>query len=193
MLVLGDLLELVNFLVVLLNVGRQAFEKSGLGVEQSRTALVGAVDFFEILDLVDHVMVQAGLAEAVLVVAVSHEDLLVFFLVESDLSLANFATADVLQFMKGAQESAAHNIPEPRLGEFLLRAGFSLSRFDHLLPEHTLQHHGHPKFVLIGGERQRRICLMLMFFFLRFPTIDLIFIFLVKGEAVGPFDFMFHY
>jgi hypothetical protein len=54
--VFGDQVELVNFLVALLNVRGQIFEKISGHIEYGGAALAGAVDLLEVFDLVDDIV-----------------------------------------------------------------------------------------------------------------------------------------
>jgi hypothetical protein len=54
--VFGHQVELVDFLVVFLDVRGQIFEEISCHVEYGRAALAGTVDLFEILDLVDDIV-----------------------------------------------------------------------------------------------------------------------------------------
>jgi len=67
-----------------------------------------AVDLFKIVDLVYRVVVQAGLAEAVLVLAVGHVYFLVFLSGQSNFSLANLASNNVLHSLHSVDKTVAH-------------------------------------------------------------------------------------
>ena len=87
--VVGHRKELVHLAVVLLDVGRQLFEKVSACVQQFVALVAGAGHFFEVFDLIDDVVVEAGFAEGKLVLAVAHVEHFVrfFHLLFTDLAV----------------------------------------------------------------------------------------------------------
>jgi hypothetical protein len=75
---------------------------------------VRAIDLLEVCDFVYHIVMKAGFAEVELMLAVAHEDFLVFLLDLVDLSLANFAYGDVFEFLEGVEEASSHHVTDSR-------------------------------------------------------------------------------
>lgn len=65
----------MDFLIIFLNVSRQAFEEVGVCVQDDGTAFMRTHRFFETLDFVNNIVMETGLAKIFLVLAVTHVDL----------------------------------------------------------------------------------------------------------------------
>jgi hypothetical protein len=75
---------------------------------------VGAVDFLEIFDLVDDIMMKTRFTETEFMLTVAHEDLFVFLCGPMDFSLANFTYHHIANFLDGFEETAAHHVANCR-------------------------------------------------------------------------------
>ena len=134
----------MNFLVVFLDVSGQVAEKGRAHLHDRRAALGGATDLFKIFDLVDGVVVEAGLAEGVLVLTVAEVDLLVLLPAQPYLALADLAGCNVLHAVDGAHESAPDNTADLGLLHDLLLLAPARVQAGPVL-EGALQHSGHPR------------------------------------------------
>ena len=83
-------MELVHSAVLLLDVQGQLLEETPLSVQSDIALLLGTVHFLEIVDLVDDVVVQAGVAEVSVLALAQGTGLFVDF----ELSLAYLAVDD---------------------------------------------------------------------------------------------------
>lgn len=137
----------MDLFVVLLNVGRQVPEEVGGGVYGVGAAVMGTQHFLKAFDFVDGVVVQAGFAEPVLVLAVAEVHLPVLPLRLFDIPLTDLAgrlLSVQRVFQLGLQHASNPRLPDPRL-LLLFAVG---PRLGHLSPQNALQNLGDPLFGL---------------------------------------------
>ena len=96
--VLGDHLKLTYFFVLLLYVCWKGLEEIGGHVHDPRTLLMGAIHLLKVVDFVYHIVMEAGLAKIIHVLALANVHVFVLLFPLLDLPLADLANCPVLYF-----------------------------------------------------------------------------------------------
>lgn len=143
--VFGDHEELVDLFVVFLDVGWEGVEEGGVGIEGGSASFMRAVDLLEGLDLIDGVVVQAGLAEVLHMLALAEMHFLLALHLH-DFPLADLTVFDILDSVSNSCQTttndAAHlGLLDSDLALWVLTPLFRLLR--HMIPQHTLKCEGY--------------------------------------------------
>lgn len=104
---------------------------------------MGAVDFFEVVDFIDDVVVETGFTEIKLMVAFAHVHLQILVLGLLYLSLTYLAKVGEFDALRQIPEAAADSFPHLRFLSPEVRRG--ASRLHHLPLQSAFESGRHPK------------------------------------------------
>jgi hypothetical protein len=111
----------MDFFIGFLNVQRQTFEKCALDIQHIWTTFVRAHDLFEIFDLVNHVVVKAGLTEVLFMFTFAQVHLMILAFGLFHFSFANLAVTDIPEVVYCVADSVSNLLPDFGSFGFFLR------------------------------------------------------------------------